>query len=292
MPELPEVETIIRRLRDGTGDLPSVRDQVIKAVEVTWARIIAAPDVDGFKQSLVGKIINDARRRGKYLHFPLNDGHLIGHLRMSGDMRMEGHMTEDGNTRPAGPYDRVILDLEPPFRLVFSNIRKFGRMWYVEDPEEVFGRLGPEPLDPSFNSESLYEMLLAHSRQIKPLLLDQTFIAGLGNIYTDEALFRARLHPLRRSNTLSSTEAEILHQAIQLVLREGIRRFGASLDWIYCGGEFQNDFNVYGKTGEPCPSCGMAIKKISVGQRGTHFCQRCQSLQPISREINPNKTSH
>ncbi len=291
MPELPEVETIIRRLRDGTADLPGVRDQVIMAAEVTWARIIAAPDVDGFKQCLVGKKINDARRRGKYLHFPLNNGHLIGHLRMSGDMRLEGRLTDDSNTRPAEPYDRVTLDLESPYRLVFSNIRKFGRMWYVEDPEQVFGKLGPEPLDPTFTNISLYERLIAHSRQIKPLLMDQAFIAGLGNIYTDEALFRARLHPLRRSNTLSPNEAETLHQAIQYVLNEGIRRFGASLDWIYRGGEFQNDFNVYGKTGQPCPACGSAIEKINVGQRGTHFCPRCQPLQPNSREIKPIKTS-
>ena len=277
MPELPEVETIIRRLRNGTGDLPSVCDQVITAAEVTWDRIIAAPDVNGFKQSLIGKVIHDARRRGKYLHFSLNDGHLIGHLRMSGDMRMEGRFTQDGSNRPVEPYDRVILDFESPYRLVFSNIRKFGRMWYVEDPGEVFGKLGPEPLDPTFTSKNLYEILLAHSRQIKPLLMDQTFIAGLGNIYTDEALFRARLHPLRRSDTLSATEAAELHQAIQGVLKEGIRRFGASLDWIYRGGEFQNDFNVYGKAGEPCPACGRAIEKISVGQRGTHFCPRCQS---------------
>ena len=279
MPELPEVETIIRRLRDGTGDLPSVRNQEIIAAEVTWARIIAAPDVDGFKQCLVGKKIKDARRRGKYLHFPLNNGHLIGHLRMSGDMRIEHRLTPDGSTQPVEPYDRVILDFDSSYRLVFSNIRKFGRMWYVEDPGEVFRRLGPEPLDPTFTSHSLYERLQTHSRQIKPLLLDQTFIAGLGNIYTDEALFRARLHPLRRSDTLSAAEAHLLHQAIQQVLKEGIRRFGASLDWIYRGGEFQNDFNVYGKTGDPCPACGRAIQKISVGQRGTHFCSTCQSLR-------------
>ena len=292
MPELPEVETIIRRLRNGTGDLPGLRDQLIQSVEVTWPGSIAAPDADTFIQSLVGKQILDAQRRGKFLHFPLNHGHLIGHLRMSGDMRMEERLTGDGNPRPVEPYDRVVINFATPYRLVFSNIRKFGRMWYVEDPQHVFGALGPEPLDPNFTPQQLYEILQARSRQIKPLLMDQTFIAGLGNIYTDEALFRARIHPLRKSDTLSPNDAAELHHAIQGVLNEGIRRFGASLDWIYRGGEFQNDFNVYGKAGDPCPSCGMTIEKISVGQRGTHFCPSCQSLGPISQDINPNKAPH
>jgi formamidopyrimidine-DNA glycosylase len=282
MPELPEVETIIRRLRNGAGDLPSVPNQVIQSVQVTWPGSIASPDADSFIQSLVGKHILDAQRRGKFLHFPLNHGHLIGHLRMSGDMRMEGRLTGDGDLRPAEPYDRVLLNFAAPYRLVFSNIRKFGRMWYVDDPQQVFGGLGPEPLDPNFTPQNLHEMLHARCRQIKPLLMDQTFIAGLGNIYTDEALFRARIHPLRKSDTLSPSEAADLHQAIQGVLYEGIRRFGASLDWIYRGGEFQNDFNAYGRAGEPCPRCGNPIHKISVGQRGTHFCSHCQSLEPIS----------
>lgn len=278
MPELPEVETIVCRLRDGTPDQPSVRDQTIQSVEVTWARSIAAPDALTFQHALTGKQIIDARRRGKYLHFPLNQSHLIGHLRMSGDMRMEPRQDADGSPSPSGPYDRVIINFASPYRLVFSNIRKFGRMWFVDDPQIVFGSLGPEPLDPEFTGIQLYEMLQAHTRSIKPLLLDQSFIAGLGNIYTDECLFRAGVHPLRKSDTLTLDQAGRLHQAIQEVLRQGIRRFGASLDWIYRGGEFQNDFNVYARTGQPCPVCGTAIEKTVVGQRGTHFCSQCQKL--------------
>jgi formamidopyrimidine-DNA glycosylase len=276
MPELPEVETIIRRLGDGADEQPSVRGQTIQTVEVAWDRSIAKPDARSFQHALTGKQITDARRRGKYLHFPLNQGHLIGHLRMSGDMRIEQRQDADGTTSPLGPYDRVIFNFKSPYRLVFSNIRKFGRMWYVEDPQYVFGPLGPEPLDPAFTGAQLYEMVQAHARSIKPLLLDQTFIAGLGNIYTDESLFRAGIHPLRKSDTLTHTDAQRLHQAIQEVLRQGIARFGASLDWIYRGGEFQNDFNAYGRTGHPCPVCGTAIEKILVGQRGTHFCPVCQ----------------
>lgn len=278
MPELPEVETIISRLRDGTAHHPSVLGQTITSVKIQWERIIAAPDAPAFQAALTGRTITDARRRGKYLHFPLDQGHLIGHLRMSGDMRMELRLGAKDTSRPLGPYDQVIFNLVSPYRLVFSNIRKFGRMWYMQDPHTVLGALGPEPLAPDFTAQRLYDMLQAHARQIKPLLLDQTFIAGLGNIYTDEALFRARVHPLRTSDTLTPDEAAHLHQSIQDVLRQGIRRFGASLDWIYRGGEFQYDFNVYGRAEEPCPACGHAIERIVVGQRGTHYCPHCQVL--------------
>ncbi|MFU8827731.1 MAG: DNA-formamidopyrimidine glycosylase family protein, partial [Brevefilum sp.] len=182
MPELPEVETIVRRLRDGTSESPSVVGQHIRSVEVHWDRIIAAPDVKAFQEALIGKTITDARRRGKFLHFPLDAGHLIGHLRMSGDMRMEKRMSPGGRPCPIEPYDRAVINLASPYRLVFSNIRKFGRLWFADKAQTVFGALGPEPLDPGFSPAKLYEGLQAHARQIKPLLMDQTFLAGLGNI--------------------------------------------------------------------------------------------------------------
>ena len=281
MPELPEVETIIRRLRDGTPDHPPVPGQRIRTVEVTWNRTIAEPDPLSFKQNLLDKTIIDVRRRGKFLHFPLSDGNLIAHLRMSGDMRMEPNISLDGDPLPPEKYDRVLLNFEVPWRLVFSNIRKFGRMWYAENVESVFGGLGPEPLSDGFSPLMLYKMLQSHHRQIKPLLMDQTFIAGLGNIYTDEILFRAKLHPLRQSSSLSMREAELLFEAMQRTLREGSENFGASLDWIYRGGGFQNHFNVYQQTSKPCPVCGVPIQRITVAQRGTHFCPVCQEL-PLS----------
>ncbi len=277
MPELPEVETIIRRLRDGTDEHPGVCGQHIQSVDINWAGSIAAPDANAFQAALTGKTITDARRRGKYLHFPLDKGHLIGHLRMSGDMRMEIRLAPDGTPRPPEPYDRVVINLVSAYRLAFSNIRKFGRLWFTTDPQTVFGKLGLEPLDPGFTGERLYRMLQDRTRQIKPLLMDQTFIAGLGNIYTDEALFRAGIHPLCKSDQITPGQAVRLQQALQAVLRQGIRQFGASLDWIYRGGEFQNDFNVYGRSGEACRVCGTAIEKIVVGQRGTHFCPQCQA---------------
>ena len=140
----------------------------------------------------------------------------------------------------------------------------------------VFARLGPEPLDGSLTGEILHQRLQNRKRQIKPLLLDQGFIAGLGNIYTDEALNLARIHPLTRANGLTRKQAEALLIAIRTVLAEGIRRNGASIDWVYQGGDFQNYFRVYQRTGEPCPVCGTSIQKIVVGQRGTHFCPVCQ----------------
>lgn len=277
MPELPEVETIIRRLREGLKDIPSIIDQTVTSVDVTWDRIIASPSPEEFRRNMMGKTILDARRRGKFLHFPLSSGHLIGHLRMSGDMRMESIQTERGTFRSYRAYDKVIINFATPWRLMFSNIRKFGRMWYTEDPNSVFGKLGIEPFDQAFTTEMLYEILRSHNRQIKPLLMDQSFIAGLGNIYTDESLFLAKIHPRRISSSLTKSEASRLHNAIQATLRAGIQQFGSSVDWAYLGGEFQNYFKVYQRKGQPCPRCGGPIEKTVVGQRGTHFCPHCQA---------------
>ena len=236
MPELPEVETIVRRLREGTKELPPLPGQTIESVEISWDRIIHTPKPEVFVREMQGKVVLAAERRGKYLHFPLSQGHLIGHLRMSGDMHVEPRVNETGYPLPADKFSQVQFNLSSPWRLVFKSIRKFGRLWLVANPESVLGSLGPEPLGADLNPNILYHMLQKHHRQIKPLLLDQTFIAGLGNIYTDESLFRAKIHPLRRSDTLSKAEAKDLYRAIRDVLELGIETFGASLDWVYRGG--------------------------------------------------------
>jgi formamidopyrimidine-DNA glycosylase len=142
--------------------------------------------------------------------------------------------------------------------------------------------LGPEPLGTNFTAAWLHNELHKRRRQLKPLLLDQTFLAGLGNIYSDEALHMAKLHPLAASDSVTARQAEALHEAIHNVLNEGIRRNGASFDWVYRGGEFQNYFRVYGRTGEKCPVCGTEIKRILVGQRSTHYCPKCQKLPLVS----------
>ena len=278
MPELPEVETIVRRLKTGCDDHPSVCGEIIDSIEIHWDRIIASPSPGEFITNLQGKQISDACRRGKYLHFPLDYGHLMGHLRMSGEMRMEAQRTPSGTPIPIHPYDRVIFNFTSSWRMVFSSIRKFGRMWYSDDPQTVFRNLGPEPLSAEMTATVFFEMLHSHKRQIKPLLMDQSFLAGMGNIYTDESLFIAKIHPLRKSDSLTQAEVNKLFKAIQSTLKTGIRRFGASVDWVYRGGQFQNYFNVYQQKDKPCPECGTAITKLHVGQRGTHICPTCQVL--------------
>ena len=160
--------------------------------------------------------------------------------------------------------------------LVFNDTRKFGRVWLTANMDAVTGRLGPEPLKSDFTPQWLYSALHKRHRQLKPLLLDQTFLAGLGNIYTDEALHKAKLHPLTLSDSVTPKQAGKLHNAIQTILREAIRRNGASFDWVYRGGEFQHHFRVYDREGKPCPVCGTTIQKLVVGQRGTHICPNCQ----------------
>jgi formamidopyrimidine-DNA glycosylase len=180
------------------------------------------------------------------------------------------------------PHHRLILTLEGGQRLAFNDPRKFGRVWLMVDPGSVLGGLGPEPLSDVFTPGELYHRLQTSRRQIKPLLLDQSVLAGLGNIYTDEALHLAKLHPLTPANAITPLQAEGLWCSIRTVLEEGIRRHGASIDWVYRGGDFQNYFRVYHRVGEPCPECGAPIQRMIVGQRGAHFCPTCQPLLATS----------
>ncbi len=264
MPELPEVETIARLLR------PELTGRRIISSRVLWARTLALPSPEKFSSQVAEQTILGVSRRAKYLHLQLSAAELFIHLRMSGDLYLR-----DDPYRPE-KHDRLLLGLSDGRQLVFNDTRKFGRVWLTTHPEEVLGNLGPEPFDPAFTSQALYTRLHARHRQIKPLLLDQTFLAGLGNIYTDEALHLSGVHPLRLSDTISVQEAEKLFQAIRTVLQTGIDHNGASIDWVYRGGNFQNYFRVYDRAGQPCPVCGSIIERIVVGQRGTHFCPTCQ----------------
>jgi formamidopyrimidine-DNA glycosylase len=272
MPELPEVETIRRALREGGRDAPSVAGRRILAVRLFWDRTLATPSPAEFAARLPGQVIEEVGRRGKFLLLHLTNDTLLLHLRMSGDLWVEP------SGAPPAPHHRLVLDLEGGLRLAFNDTRKFGRAWLVSDPQSVLAPLGPEPFDPDFTAAELHRRLQARRRQLKPLLLDQTFIAGLGNIYVDEALHVARLHPLAIASQLNEEQAGRLWAAIRQVLEEGIRRQGASIDWVYRGGDFQNYFRVYGRAGQPCPVCGAPVQRILVGQRGTHFCPVCQQL--------------
>ena len=275
MPELPEVETIADYLRRGKDGL-SLVGQSIVSVDIQWNRTIAEPGPQEFEQRICGQQILEIGRRAKFLKIGLSQGFLLVHLRMSGDLRMELETEPDGRVREFGVHDRVIFHLASGWRLVFNDARKFGRIWLVDDPTPILKNLGPEPLDPEFSAAVLYDRLQRYSRQLKPLLLDQSFLAGLGNIYTDEALHRAKLHPNQLANRLSTEQADRLWNAIRLVLSEGIRQHGASIDWVYRGGDFQNTFRVYRRTGEPCLECGTIIIRLVVGQRSTHICPTCQ----------------
>jgi formamidopyrimidine-DNA glycosylase len=274
MPELPEVETFVRKLRDGDDAIPAVIGLTAAAAEVFWAKTLAAPPEEEFVRRISGQTVRSLTRRGKFLVFGLDHDWLLIHLRMSGDLLMF----------PPGGVDlpkhiRLAITFTNGWQLAFNDPRKFGRAWLTADPAEVTGGLGVEPLDESLTAAEFHRLLRAKNRQLKPLLLDQKFIAGVGNIYSDEALHLAGLHPLRKAGGVSEAEAGRLLSALRQVLTEGIKRNGASIDWVYRGGAFQNHFRVYGRTGEPCPVCGTPITHLLVGQRSTHICTKCQALE-------------
>ena len=269
MPELPEVETFIRTLR------PALIGKNVLSADLRWNKSLVTPSPTRFQKVIRGQQIQEISRRAKFLDIKLSNSHLIFHLRMSGDL-----LVVLGGYQPA-THDRLTLALTDDVTLVFSDPRKFGRVWLVDDPGMLFQNLGPEPLSDEFTPAWLHTALHARHRQLKTLLLNQSFLAGLGNIYTDEALHLAKLHPLTPSDEVTVEQAGTLWMAVRQVLEEGIRRNGASIDWVYRGGDFQNHFRVYGRQGEACPVCGTIIQRIVVGQRGTHICPYCQALIPV-----------
>jgi len=275
MPELPEVETVAQGLR------ASLVGRTVVGVEVRWTRSVVPPHPAAFARRLVlmGQAITDVGRRGKWVVIGLSGGDtLLVHLRMTGRLVLES------GEAPAGRHTRVLFFLDNGQRLRFSDQRKFGRIMLTSEPQEVLGDLGPEPLGDDFTAARLRDMLAHRRGRIKPLLLNQRFLAGLGNIYTDEALWRAGVHPLRRADSLSPIEVQRLHQAIRSVLRAAIASGGTTLpDAAYQRadgrpGEFASRLAIYGRAGQPCPRCGTTIERIKVSQRGTCYCPRCQPL--------------
>lgn len=278
MPELPEVETIVRSLR------PELLGRRVAGGRVLWHRS-AVPDAATLLPRLRGRRLVELGRRGKFIVArlegpPARRGSatmwLLIHLRMSGRL-------EVCDPVPRGPHVRIELRLDDGRLLRFEDARKFGRWIATPDPRPWLEPLGPEPLAAGFTWRALAVLLRSHRRQLKPLLLDQHVIAGLGNIYADEALFAARLHPLRHSDSLRAAEIRRLHRAIREVLRRAIRRSGTSIDWIYPGGRMQDSLRVYGRAGAPCVRCRTPIERLRVGQRSTHVCPRCQGTVAGSR---------
>jgi formamidopyrimidine-DNA glycosylase len=274
MPELPEVETVVRDLKAGG----LVGRRVVRA-RVLWKRSIAAPAPRRFMKEVQGLEIQDLSRRGKFIVARLSKGFtLLVHLRMSGRLHIAGPAPETRRRT----HERVVFSLNDGRELRFSDTRKFGRIWLVRDPSAVLEKLGPEPF--ALSATGFAALISARSRFLKPLLLDQTLLAGVGNIYSDEALWEARLHPKRKSDSLSAREAATLLRAIKRVLRRGIRNLGTTLGAgkthfvLPRGGSGRNQeqLSAYGHTGEPCPRCGTKIRRIIVGQRSTHLCPACQ----------------
>jgi formamidopyrimidine-DNA glycosylase len=287
MPELPEVETVVRDLR------PRIVGAEVVGARSSWARTLRTHDAEGFGAAVRGRRIEAVGRRAKLLVIELSGGAALTiHLKMTGQLFV---VPADA---PEDPYNRLALVFADGRELRFRDIRKFGRVGFYErdaasgelvtEPggTAVFAGHGPEPLDPAFTLAVFRRRLRARKMRLKPLLLDQSFIAGIGNIYADEALWAARLHPLRSAASLRPADERRLYLAIRAILAEAIERRGSSIDDYTApdgDGEMQERLQVYQRTGEPCPRCGRPIRRIVIGARATHFCSWCQRLPAADR---------
>ena len=281
MPELPEVETTASDLR------PQLVGAQITGVHVLWPRTIAAPDLPLFVALVPGQRITGVGRRGKFLIMTLESGDsLLVHLRMTGGLFVENSATP---TCAADRYTRAWFDLAGDRRLVFSDLRKFGRIWLVQSAGDVLNGLGPEPLSEEFTPEVLAAGLRGRRVAIKPLLLNQALVAGLGNIYANEALFLAGIHPLRAAAGLTGDEVRRLHAAIRQVLGEAIGERGTTLrDFRPPNGgkgNYQEMRRVHGLEDKPCPNCGTPIQRKVIAQRSAYFCPYCQPVSASPAEM-------
>jgi formamidopyrimidine-DNA glycosylase len=277
MPELPEVETVARDLRRILlpGDPPGP-GPTITGARVSWLRTLRQGDEDAFWEGVAGRRIQSVGRRGKQLVVDLSGGAFLTiHLKMTGQLFVVPAST------PEDPYLRLVLTLDDGRELRFRDIRKFGRIGFYAADDDPFDDVGPEPLDPRFTVREFRTRIRARRGRLKPLLVDQSFLAGVGNIYADEALWRARLHPLRSARSLRPADEGRLYRHVRDVLTEAIVRRGSSIDDYTApdgDGSMQEHLDVYQRTGEPCRRCGRPIRRIVVGIRSTHFCSFCQRL--------------
>ncbi|BBA92175.1 DNA-formamidopyrimidine glycosylase [Streptococcus ruminantium] len=273
MPELPEVETV----RRGLNRL--VKGKTIQKVEVIYAPMVKT-GVDRFCQDLVGQVIIDVQRRGKYLLIYLTDFVLISHL------RMEGKYNFFQKQVPINKHFHAFFTFTDDSTLVYQDVRKFGTMELLQEKNlsAYFAsrKIGPEPTEEDFHLAEFTAKLARSKKSIKSHLLDQSLVAGLGNIYADEVLFRAQVHPAQVSHSLSANQITALRQATIEVLQLGIEKGGSTIrtykNALGMDGSMQDYLQVYGKTGQACPCCQEKIVKIQLGGRGTHFCPRCQVL--------------
>jgi formamidopyrimidine-DNA glycosylase len=276
MPELPEVETIRRTLAG------LVIGKTIKRVEVRLPRIIQKPDdIALFAVLLEGQMFQAVERRGKFLRFVLDDYTLVSHL------RMEGRYGVYGEIDPIELHTHVIFSFTDGTQLRYKDVRQFGTMHLFRKGDELIepplAKLGLEPLEASFTFEAFRTAIGKRSTPIKPLLLNQSYIVGIGNIYVDESLFLAGIHPERETNTLTRAEQLRLYEAILQTLKDAVEAGGSSIKSYVNGqgeiGLFQYSLRIYGRKGEPCVNCGTPVVKTVVGGRGTHFCPNCQPIK-------------
>ena len=272
MPELPEVETIVRDLES------DLQGRVILTATVDWPRTVATSTIEVFQHRIAGQRVEAVGRRGKYVTLRFSSGDwLLIHLKMTGHLQL---MSGDA---PPGKHVRAVFQLDNGHQLWFRDVRKFGRLHLTRDPEVVLGSLGPEPLADDFTLEAFTAQVRRRRGRLKPLLLNQGFIAGLGNIYADETLFVARLHPQHTADTLSEEEIAALYHATRRVLQQGVENRGTTLSergYRDAKGEAGNNqayVRVYGRAGEPCMECGTPVERMVLGGRSAHFCPQCQS---------------
>ena len=268
MPELPEVETIKNELA------PHIVGRTILDIDIFWDRIVRQPSVQDLKAGIAGQKIEGVGRRGKYLLLELSGGEtLVIHLKLTGSLWRE--LPPEGDR-----FVRATIHLDNGTKIYFRDPRKFGKMWLITDAAIATGKMGPEPLEPDFTAKLLKTRLQGHRIPIKAALLDQGILAGVGNLYADEALFSAGIHPMRPADSLSEKESKRLHKAIISVLVAGIGNKGASVENYYrpdgTKGKAHIEFKVARHGGEPCPNCGTPIEYMKVRGRGTYFCPKCQ----------------
>jgi len=272
MPELPEVETVKNEL------LPYIAGRCVTGVTLFWEGIVRQPSAREFCSRLIGQRITGIARYGKYLVVGLSsDDLLIIHLKMTGSLIIG----QDSSEPPK--HTRAIIHLDKDTDIFFRDPRKFGLMRLAKDKDSIVGKLGPEPLEADFTPQLLAQRLAKRKAPIKALLCDQGFIAGIGNMYADEALFAAKIHPLRLGESLSQDEIERLHGAIRRILWSAIGNKGASTDTYFrpdgTRGTAHFEFKVAHGRGKSCPNCGTPIERIVVRNRGTYFCPECQPIQ-------------
>lgn len=270
MPELPEVETVVRGLR-----APLI-GRTAGAIWYDWSKTLRTPDPESFAARIAGQTFRSIERRAKYILCKLDHDILVVHLKMTGRL----YVADADQVFESDRWVHFRLDLDGGKQLRFSDSRKFGFVALVGSLEELLVKLGPEPLEDEFTPAYMRVQLKRYGRAIKAVLLDQAFVAGVGNIYADEALWNAKIHPMRAANSLSAASIKTLHGTIREALTAGVEREGASVNWYRkpdgTTGEAQNHFAAYDRTGEPCLRCGTPIEKIRVAGRGTHICPQCQ----------------